>query len=112
MVARFGGFSMQRVQQVPEVSDWAVERAWFIHANGRVELLQRLRVGHCELCGATEDIQVHHIRKLADLNRVKLTEPEQSWRQVMAARKRKTLVVCKVCHQRIHAGQYDGRSLK
>lgn len=112
LVARFGGFSMPRVQLVSDVSDCAVDRAWFVHANKRCELLRRLCVGKCELCGATEEIQVHHIRKLADLNRGRHAKPESSWVRIMIARKRKTLVVCQACHERIHAGQYDGRPLK
>jgi predicted metal-binding protein len=33
------------------------------------------------------------------------------WRQLMQAMRRKTLVVCRDCHQKIHAGQYDGIKL-
>jgi group II intron reverse transcriptase/maturase len=37
--------------------------------SGRSELLQRLLADECELCGSKEKCEVHHIRKLADLNK-------------------------------------------
>ncbi|WP_416212319.1 hypothetical protein [Nostoc sp. DedQUE09] len=33
--------------------------------NGRSEVVQRLLAQECEICGATDNIEVHHIRKLA-----------------------------------------------
>jgi hypothetical protein len=32
----------------------------------RSEVVQRLLAKHCELCGANDNCQVHHVRKLAD----------------------------------------------
>jgi hypothetical protein len=70
----------------------------------RNELIRRLVTGRCELCETGIGLQVHHIRKLADLN--KPGRPERpSWVHLMAKRKRKTLVVCEQCHQNIHAGR-------
>ncbi|HDO7888693.1 TPA: hypothetical protein ACTEL0_000716 [Legionella pneumophila] len=63
----------------------------------------------CELCDSHERIEVHHIRKLADLNQKSNTElPE--WKKRMIARRRKTLVVCHECHKKIQYGRYDGKS--
>jgi hypothetical protein len=50
----------------------------------------------------SEDVRVHHIRKLADLDK---GEPPAEWRQVMAKKRRKTLVVCTGCHDTIHSGE-------
>ncbi len=75
--------------------------------SGRSELVQRLLAEECELCGSGDQIEVHHIRKLADLNH-KGQAPRSGWAKVMAGRRRKTLVVCGSCHDRIHAGTYDG----
>jgi hypothetical protein len=47
---------------------------------------------------------VHHIRKLADL-KVHGRADKPTWVKTMAARKRKTLVVCGECHTHIHAGR-------
>jgi hypothetical protein len=70
----------------------------------RTELVQRLLADTCELCGSQERIEVHHIRALRDL-----TQPGRAdkpvWMQVMAARRRKTLVVCHVCHTGITHGK-------
>ncbi len=73
--------------------------------SGRSELIERLLAQKCELCGATDGIEVHHIRKLADL------KGATGWAKVMTARRRKTLVVCATCHQHIHSGRYDGPAL-
>ncbi len=71
---------------------------------GRTELLKRLLADQCELCGSTKDIEVHHIRKLADLN-VKGRKEKPAWMQNMSARNRKTLVLCRQCHVKIHHGK-------
>ena len=47
--------------------------------------------------------EVHHIRKLADLKKKGQAEVPK-WVQIMSARKRKTLVVCRECHVAIHNG--------
>ena len=70
---------------------------------GRTELVKRLLAEKCELCGSTENIEVHHIRKLADLKKKGQAEVPK-WVQIMSARKRKTLVVCRECHVAIHNG--------
>ena len=49
-------------------------------------------------------LEVHHIRALRDLN-VKGQREKPKWVQIMAARKRKTLVVCRTCHVDIHHGR-------
>lgn len=73
--------------------------------SGRSEITERLLAQECELCGSGDQIQVHHIRRLADLTGA------SRWEKVMAARRRKTLVVCLTCHQKIHSGRYDGPAL-
>jgi group II intron reverse transcriptase/maturase len=79
-------------------------------AFNRTELTQRLVAQKCELCGSVHDIQVHHVRKLADLKRRYRGRSEPPiWVQCMIARRRKTLVVCTSCHRAIHAGTYDGQ---
>ncbi len=36
---------------------------------------------------------------------------EYKWMRVMAARRRKTLIVCQSCHNSIHYSRYDGTAL-
>ncbi|BDI28947.1 maturase [Capsulimonas corticalis] len=70
----------------------------------RTELVKRLLADKCEICESAEKVEVHHIRKLADL-KVKGQKEKPLWMQIMAARKRKTLVVCQKCHDDIQYGK-------
>ena len=72
--------------------------------NGRTELVQRLLADTCELCGSTVKVQVHHIRAMKDLRKKGRAE-RPAWVEMMAQRRRKTLVVCAPCHADIHAGR-------
>ena len=70
----------------------------------RSELEQRLLADTCEYCGATERCQVHHVHALKDLQ-VKGRRPKPQWMVLMAARQRKTMIVCKTCHEDITYGR-------
>jgi hypothetical protein len=96
LVARFGGIELRR-QKVAVINDRQPE----VFNNLRSEIVQRLLADQCELCGAEDNCEVHHIRKLADLNRPGEKE-KPLWVKRMAARRRKTLVVCQKCHEEIH----------
>jgi group II intron reverse transcriptase/maturase len=98
LVARFGGIPLKR-QKTAVVSDRQPPRVSYPHK----ELTRRLLADTCEICKQTGDIQVHHVRKLADLARP--GQRQTPWAQLMARRRRKSLVVCGACHERIHAGQ-------
>jgi hypothetical protein len=72
----------------------------------RTDLIQRLQANTCELCGSQDNIEVHHVRKLADLKRRWAGRKEKpKWVVRMIAIQRKTLVVCHQCHVDIHAGR-------
>jgi len=75
------------------------ERIW----NTRSALEERLLADTCAYCGARARCQVHHVHALKDLH-VKGRRPGPGWRELMAARQRKTMVVCKTCHQDITYG--------
>jgi group II intron reverse transcriptase/maturase len=96
LVAMFGGISL----------------AWHKHArvldrpkhvySGRSEVVQRLLAEVCEWCGSVEGpFEVHHVRRLADLERPGQRE-KPLWVKRMASRHRKTLVTCVRCHHDIH----------
>lgn len=79
---------------------------------GRNELVRRLLANQCELCGSTDDIQVHHVHKLADIRkRFNGRSDPPAWVKFMIERHRKTIVVCRNCHLEIHSGHYDGRKV-
>jgi group II intron reverse transcriptase/maturase len=71
---------------------------------GRTELEKRLLAEVCELCGNTEDVEVHHMRAMKDLHEYPGRE-KPSWVRRMIALKRKTMPVCRMCHEDIHAGR-------
>lgn len=103
LIATWGGISL--VHKRKAVID---DKPYKVYG-GRTELVKRLLADKCELCGSTENIEVHHIRKLADLKKKGQAEPPK-WMQIMSARKRKTLVVCRECHVAIHNGYITKRS--
>jgi group II intron reverse transcriptase/maturase len=98
LVARFGGLSLTRTPHAI-LDDRPITKR-----QASTELIQRLTAEECELCGSHEKIQVHHIRKLANLKRKWGKEPP-GWVRRMAEMRRKTLVVCHACHVAIHAGR-------
>jgi group II intron reverse transcriptase/maturase len=95
LAAWFGGIPLKR-QKNAVLTDRA--HTGPIYPNR--QLVTRLLRGRCELCGRTEDIQVHHIRALADLHRP--GPPQPAWAQAMAKIRRKALVVCGKCHGLTH----------
>lgn len=69
-----------------------------LHNYIKTTLEQRLAAKQCELCGTTEAkcYEIHHINKVRNL------KGKEPWEQVMIAKKRKTIVLCKECHYKIH----------
>jgi group II intron reverse transcriptase/maturase len=102
LIARWGGITLARRNKA--ILDDSITPVW----GGRSELEKRLLADICELCGSREHVEVHHIRALKDLQRKGQGERPR-WVQIMAARRRKTLVACRKCHNDIHAGRADGR---
>lgn len=64
----------------------------------RTNLTDRLKAKQCELCGAKDDLIMHHTNKLKNL------EGKESWERMMIARKRKTIALCRSCHGYRHSG--------
>ncbi len=98
LIAKWGGIPLKRKPNA--VLNDQPPMYW----PGRSEIEKRLVADTCELCGSREQITVHHIRALKDLNQPGRREKPR-WMTVMASRKRKTLVVCWSCHRNIHAGR-------
>jgi group II intron reverse transcriptase/maturase len=107
--------TIEREGKNPLVAEWGgISLMWNMSAtlndqpkhlwSTRSELEERLLADVCEYCGATEGCQVHHIRALKDLQ-VKGRRPKPQWMVLMAARQRKTMVVCKTCHEDITYGR-------
>ena len=96
-IARFGGIPLRRQKKavIDDRSPVPVPR--------RKELTSRLQTGCCEWCEQKTTVEVHQVRKLADLRQP--GRPQPAWAQIMAKMRRKPLVVCLTCHQAIHAKQ-------
>jgi group II intron reverse transcriptase/maturase len=95
LVARFGGIALKR-QKTATLVDRQPHRPLYPHK----QLISRLLKGTCEICASTDTIEVHQVRKLADLVTAAGTPP--GWAKIMANKRRKTLVVCDACHRHIH----------
>jgi group II intron reverse transcriptase/maturase len=111
LIATFGGIPFVRNSKGiwGDYSDFLFKNAWFAPGYARTEIVERLMASRCELCGAEGvPLQMHHVRKLADLKKLGREKPQ--WVQIMIARNRKSLAACDACHTAIHAGRYDGRS--
>ena len=63
-------------------------------------LINRLKAEKCEVCGATDNLVMHHVRKLGEL------KGKENWEKLMIARRRKAMAVCGSCHQKIHHGTF------
>ncbi|MER5218582.1 hypothetical protein ABT063_51015 [Streptomyces sp. NPDC002838] len=107
LVARFGGIPLKR-QRTAVMADREPLKPNHISTT---ELVKRLLADCCEICGSTSRIEVHHIRKLADLTQQGRAE-RPVWVKLMATRRRKTLVVCRPCHEDIHAGRATSSTRK
>jgi len=98
LVAQWGCIPLERDKRAILVDDPLV------YWGGRSELVKRLLADTCEYCGSREQVEVHHIRALKDLER-HMGRAKPEWVKRMAARKRKTLVLCRKCHVDLHAGR-------
>jgi len=64
------------------------------------ELARRMRAQKCEYCGQSEILfEVHHVGQLKNIQ-----NGTEKWQQLMNKMRRKTLVLCKECHQLLHDG--------
>ncbi|SRR5713101_3804887 len=96
LVAIFGGLSLRR-RQHPVIK----EQILTPYVRMRSEIVERLLNDTCEVCEAKENVQMHHIRKLKDLNK-KGKREMPLWMKIMIARQRKSIPLCKRCHDDIH----------
>jgi group II intron reverse transcriptase/maturase len=99
LIAEFGGIPLVTKSRVSKI----VDNVTHLRVR-RNDLLTRLLAEECEMCGSRDNIEVHHIRKLADLNKPGRKD-KSPWANLMSEMRRKTLVVCRDCHHAIHNGQ-------
>jgi len=95
LVAVFGGLTLHRKKTAGK------DRVLQPYISTRSEIVARLLKGECEVCGAKEKVEMHHVRKLAHLNKQGRRE-KPPWMKIMIARKRKSIPLCRRCHMDIH----------
>jgi len=95
LVSRFGGIPLRQDRRAVIVDPAPVP----VHAPPR-ELIHRLRKRKCELCERAATVAVHQAARLADLGGPGTDQPP--WAMLMTRMRRKTLVVCRECHEHIH----------
>lgn len=98
LVATWGGIPLKR--NMKAVLEDQPPQVW----GNRSELEKRVLAEICELCGTTERIEVHHIRALKDLQKYPGRQKPE-WVRRMAVRKRKTLALCRTCHEDVTFGR-------
>ena len=103
-----------RQDKEPLVATWgSISLKWDIKApieeqppkiwNTRTELVERLLAQLCELCGDTENLEVHHIHAMRKLHEHPGRE-KPAWMRRMIELRRKTLILCKRCHEDVEHG--------
>jgi hypothetical protein len=102
LIAIFGGLSLQRKHTA--IKDQVVRP----YLRRRSERVARLLNDTCDVCGSKEHVERHHIRHLADLNKRGRRE-KPLWMQIMSARKRKSIPLCRRCHMDVHYNRPKSR---
>lgn len=106
LVAYFGGFKLGYKRDAVIEDVLPTGKVY----NIKSQLVERLLKDTCELCETKGAVEMHHVKKLKDLeNSGRKEKPE--WMKRMIAMRRKTLAVCHECHVKIHLGKYDDKRI-
>ncbi len=63
----------------------------------------------CKICGTKENLEMHHLKAL---RKDGVLIQDRYMAALMQRMNRKQICVCRNCHNQIHQGKYDGKSLK
>ena len=96
LTAMFGGLPLRR-RKNPVMED----RVLLPYVRVTSEIVARLLNDTCEVCGSKENVEMHHVRHLRDLNK-KGKREMPLWMKIMISRKRKSIPLCKRCHDDVH----------
>ena len=98
LVATWGGVSLSR--NIKATLEEQPPRVYGMHT----ELVQRLLADFCEICGNSDDVEVHHIQAMRKLHEYP-GRPKPEWVKRMIALKRKTMLLCQTCHDDVEYGR-------
>jgi group II intron reverse transcriptase/maturase len=107
--------TIPRPDKKPLVATWGgVSLAWDLQATleeqpthvytAHSELVQRLLADYCEYCGSPEEVEVHHVRAMKNLHQYPGREKPE-WVKRMITLRRKTLLLCRTCHEDVTYGR-------
>ncbi|MFN8494502.1 MAG: group II intron reverse transcriptase/maturase [Caldilineaceae bacterium] len=89
------------------------QTAYAVRWGQRSEIVARLLQDKCELCGVQGNIEAHHVNKVANIRQKWCGRPNKpAWVEFIIMRNRKTIMVCRHCHQQITHGKYDGERIR
>lgn len=92
------GFCKRRVLRDKSIDIMPPEPSKYMYAIKPKELVVRLLQGKCELCGELDERpKVYQVKKLRDLR------PDVEWEEKMISMRRKTLVVCQSCYDKMQS---------
>ncbi len=98
----WGGIPLTYHSEIREPLEDTANKIHWYRTSDRVT---RLLANECELCGATGNVEAHHVHKLKDLRQKWRGHKElPTWVRRMHQLNRKTLYVCRECHRKIHVG--------
>lgn len=60
----------------------------------------------CIICKSELNIEIHHVKRLKD------TKDKSDIQKIMSKVNRKSVPLCRSCHNKVHAGKHDGKSLR
>ena len=103
LVAIFGGLPLKR-RKNPPIED----RVILPYARITSEIVERLLNDTCEVCGSKANVEMHHVRHLKDLNK-KGKREMPLWMKIMISRKRKSIPLCRRCHDDIHHNRPESK---
>jgi RNA-directed DNA polymerase len=89
------------------ISDWRIDSMpsnWQAYAGDRVGMVQRFGAEHCEQCGSTENLTIHHIHAMRDTTELTAIQRRRS------VRIRNTVVLCSACHRARHGSTITAES--
>lgn len=95
-------FKVKHRQEKRKFGDPDLRPKTGVFTQQRYDILTRLNKSECEYCRKTgDDLEVHHIRRLKDLQK---KTNKADWEIRMCSQRRKTMVLCRECHDQLHHG--------
>ena len=88
-----------------DIPNFINDQKWKPYFSGKSDLITRMKAEECEMCGETPIVEVHHVRKLKNIDRLGMKEKPE-WVKRMIALRRKTMIVCPNCHRAIERGKH------